>query len=109
MRYGRSSPSSVSSSKTALKAAPGRSAMIKYACVFLFGCGALQFDVGQELPEQTLQGSVLGGVLPSFVPDPIRLDIDVKAETQRRNTGPATKVQLKSMKLQVTAPGDGNF
>src|SRR4051812_18035348 len=74
-------------------------------------CGALGFDVDQDLPEQTIQGSPLGGLLPSFLPSPFTLSIDVKSETQKRSTGPATSASLKALRFEATphaSPG-GNF
>jgi hypothetical protein len=68
----------------------------------LAGCGIVQFDVSQALPEQTVAGNPLGGVLPSFVPNPLTLTVDLKAETQKRNTGPATAVYLKALSFSAT-------
>ncbi|MCS6913670.1 MAG: hypothetical protein RMK29_13530 [Myxococcales bacterium] len=65
-------------------------------------CGTLRFEVGQDLPEQRVPGSPVGGLLPSFVPSPIPLTIDLRAETERRNTGPARSVQLSSLVLHAT-------
>src|SRR5207302_1098515 len=72
---------------------PGRS-MIRtmramVALLMLTGCGSLSFDVDQDLPEQRIQGSPLGALLPSFLA-PFPLSIDVRSETQKRSTGPAT-------------------
>lgn len=68
----------------------------------LAGCGIVQFDVSQALPEQTVSGNPLGGVLPSFLPNPLTLNVDIKAETQKRNTGPATAVYLKTLTFSAT-------
>ena len=68
-------------------------------------CGAVGFDVQQALPEQRVSGNPLGGVLPSFVPTPFSLTIDVKAETEKRGTGPATGASLKSLTLSATPAG----
>lgn len=75
------------------------------------GCGVIQFDVEQLLPEQRVSGSPLGGVLPSFVPTPFKLNIDIKAESEKRGTGPASKAFLKELTLSVTPAGapKGNF
>jgi hypothetical protein len=72
------------------------------------GCGVVQFDVSQPLPEQTVQGSALGAVLPSLVANPLALTVDLKAETAKRNTGPASAVFLKGLTLSATR-GSGTF
>ena len=76
----------------------------------LTGCGALSFDVDQDLPEQRIQGSPLGALLPSFLA-PIPLSIDVRSETQKRSTGPATSANLKSLSFAATphAMPSGSF
>jgi hypothetical protein len=66
------------------------------------GCGAIAFDVEQAIQEQTIQGSPLGGLLPAFLPTPFRLSIDVKSETQKRSTGPATSAGLKAISFSTT-------
>ncbi|HEX8950988.1 MAG TPA: hypothetical protein VF945_04035, partial [Polyangia bacterium] len=53
------------------------------------GCGAISFDVSQAVPEQQVPGSPLGGLLPSFLPQPFPVTINVQQETQKRSTGPA--------------------
>ena len=75
------------------------------------GCGALAFDVESAVAEQTVAGSPLGGILPSFIPAPIPLMIDVRAETQKRGTGPATSANLKALSFSATpaAMPSGNF
>lgn len=72
-------------------------------------CGAISFTLDQDLSEQRIPGSLLGGLLPSFLPT-FPLTFDVKAETAKRNTGPASAVLLESFTLSTTntAPG-GNF
>lgn len=70
------------------------------------GCQQLlQFDVEQALPEQRVAGSALGGILPAFLPSPLKVTVDVKAETAARNTGPASRLFLKELTLRVT-PAD---
>jgi hypothetical protein len=75
------------------------------------GCGALAFDVEQPVAEQTIAGNPLGGILPSFIPAPFPLSIDVRAETQKRGTGPATSANLKALGFSATpkAMPSGNF
>jgi len=77
-------------------------AVIAVSLTTLAGCGAIQFDVEQALAEQTVQGSALGGLLPSLVPNPITLSVNVKAETEKRGTGPATAVYVKSLDFAAT-------
>jgi hypothetical protein len=77
----------------------------------LFSCGAVSFDVDQDLAQQTVPGSPLGGLLGSFVANPFKLNIDINSEVQKRGTGPAKSAQLKSLSLAITphsAPV-GNF
>jgi hypothetical protein len=66
------------------------------------GCGAISFDVSQSVPEQSVPGSPLGGLLPSFLPQPFPVTIDVKQETAKRSTGPATSANLKRVTFQIT-------
>jgi len=75
------------------------------------GCGAISFDVSQGVPEQQVPGSPLGGLLPSFLPQPFPITIDVQQETAKRSTGPARSANLKSVSFAITphdAPS-GNF
>lgn len=75
------------------------------------GCGALPFDVTQTVPEQQVPGSPLGGLLPSILPSPFAMNIDVQQETQKRDTGPARSANLKALVFTAT-PHDmprGNF
>ncbi len=75
------------------------------------GCGALSFDVSQGVPEQQVPGRPLGGLLPSFLPQPFPVTINVQQETQKRSTGPASSANLKQVEFQITphnAPS-GNF
>ena len=75
------------------------------------GCGLVSFDVTAVIPEQTVPGSPLGGILPSFLAAPVPLQVDLRQETQRRSTGPARTARLSSITLAAT-PHDspsGNF
>ncbi len=70
----------------------------------LCSCGAVSFDVEQDLQRQLIQGNPLGGILSSaFLPNPYSLNIDLKAEVAKRGTGPATKAFLKSLKFDIAA------
>ena len=75
------------------------------------GCGAIGFDVAQPIPQQTIQGNALGALLPSFLPTPFAITIDVKQAEQQHNTGPATSANLKSLTFQALphAMPSGNF
>lgn len=81
------------------------------AVAVVAGCGVIHFDVSQPVPEQTVQGSPLGGLLPSFLPQPFPVTIDVESETQKRDTGPARSANLKSIVFTATPHGmpSGNF
>jgi hypothetical protein len=77
----------------------------------LTACGAVHFDVDSDLDATTVNGSPLGGVLPSFLPNPVKLNVDLKAEVAKRGTGPAKAAFLKALTLSIT-PHDapqGNF
>lgn len=81
----------------------------------LFGlssCGHLaSFDVSEDISEQSVQGNPLGALLPSFLPQPFPITVDVKAETAKRDTGPASSVDLKSISFSITphTTPNGNF
>lgn len=80
-----------------------------FVSVALAGCGAIRFDVDEALPEQRIAGNALGGVLPSsLVANPFVLDVDVQAETAKRDTGPASAVLLKGLSFKSTQ-GSGTF
>jgi len=78
------------------------------AALAVAGCGTIAFDVSQSVPEETVQGSPLGGLLPSFLPQPFPFTIDVKSETQKRDTGPARSASLKSIQFQATPHGSAS-
>jgi hypothetical protein len=50
-------------------------------------------------------------VLPTVLPNPAKFTIDLKAEVQKRGTGPATKAVLKSLALSILTAEtpDANF
>lgn len=78
------------------------------------GCGAVGFDLSQDIPEQRVAGAPvnpLTGLLPGFLQAPVPITVDLKSETQKRATGPATHVYLTAARLAATphsSPG-GNF
>lgn len=78
------------------------------------GCGAIGFDVDQAIPEQRVVGnavSPIAGLLPGFLQAPVPINTDLRSETQKRNTGPATHAYLTSLTLSATPHGQaaGNF
>jgi hypothetical protein len=80
------------------------------AVLSLAGCGAIGFDVSQDIPQQTVQGSPLGALLPSSLLS-FPLTIDVKQAEAAHGTGPATSANLKSI-VFTALPHDmpmGNF
>jgi hypothetical protein len=79
------------------------------AVTLVTGCGIIPFDVDQDIPEQRVTGSPLGGVLPSFLSAPVPLMIDLKAETQKRDTGPAKSANLKALRFRATSSGNFDF
>lgn len=80
-------------------------------CVALSGCGAVGFNVEQQLPEQRIQRSAVGGLLPTLFPSPAKLTVDLRAEQEKRGTGPATQIFLRSLSFTTTPRGmpSGNF
>lgn len=86
-------------------------ALLISATVAAAGCGAISFDVSQGVPEQQVPGSPLGGLLPSFLPQPFPVTINVQQETEKRSTGPARSANLKQVELQITphASPSGSF
>jgi hypothetical protein len=86
-------------------------ALVLAMAVAAAGCGALAFDVSQDVPEQQVPGSPLGGLLPSFLPTPFPITINIEQETAKRSTGPARSANLKQVQFRITphdAPS-GNF
>lgn len=79
--------------------------MRRFALALLFccACGNVSFKVEQDLAKQTVQGSPLGGVLPSLLPNPYTLSIDIKAEVGKRGTGPARSAFLESLTLTIAS------
>lgn len=65
------------------------------------GCGVADFDVEQDLPEQHVAGSPLGGLLGPLFELPIQLDL--RSEIQAQETGPVDSVKLTSLILDITA------
>lgn len=62
----------------------------------------LSFRVVRAIPEQRVEGSLLGGLLGALVPVPIDLAVDLEAETRAHDTGPAQHVYLTELRLSIT-------
>jgi hypothetical protein len=75
----------------------------------LTGCGVFDFDYNQAVPEQKVQGSVLGQIFGTLVPNPFPLTINLAQETQAHGTGPVKAAGLKSLTFQTTNGTDFNF
>lgn len=71
------------------------------ALALLAACGGLGFDVDQDVPEQTIEGSPLPGPLAQLFPLPLEVDLSAKIKAQE--TGPIDRVTLRSLHLDVTA------
>ena len=83
-----------------------RSALL---ALLVSGCGIIPFDVDQDIPEQRIAGNPVGGLLPAFLSAPVPLTIDLKAETQKRDTGPAKSANLKELRFHATSSGNFDF
>ena len=68
----------------------------------LLGCGSLDFDVQQAIPEQRVPGSALGSLFGTLLPSPFALTIDLAQETKARGTGPVKAAGLKTLTFQIT-------
>ncbi len=81
------------------------------AALALTACGSSHFTIDRDLAAQTVQGDPLGGLLSALVPAPFTATVDLKAEEQAHDTGPASHVYLEALWLAIT-PHDnpqGNF
>jgi hypothetical protein len=89
---------------------PGQARTLIAAALLLLpaGCGKIGFDIDHKLPEQQVQGSPLGGILPLTVFE-FPLMIDLESQTKAQGTGPAHSASLKSLELAVTSPSGETF
>lgn len=71
-------------------------------------CGLVKFDLERPIPEQRVEGSPLGGLLPLGVFE-FPLNIDLQQETQAMKTGPASAAYLKVVSLKVLSPPTETF
>lgn len=69
------------------------------------GCGALDFDVSEGIPQQRLPGdpvaAAAGNLLASAFPSAFNFNIDLKAQQQAHDTGPIDSVHMKSLTLTI--------
>jgi hypothetical protein len=74
----------------------------------LSSCGLVSFDIEEPIPEQVVQGSPVGALLPlSLFQIPLR--IDVAAQTAAKGTGPASGAHLKAITLSIRNPAGATF
>jgi hypothetical protein len=78
------------------------------ALVALAGCGLVKFDLDQDIPAQTVQGSPLGALLPPSLFS-LPLTIDVETGAKSHGSGVATSAYLKSLTFTVTNPPGDTF
>jgi hypothetical protein len=71
------------------------------------GCGALDFDVSQPIPQERIPGdpvaAAAGSLLASAFPSAFNFNIDLKAQQSAHDTGPIDSVHLKSLALAIDA------
>jgi len=70
------------------------------------GCSIIDFDVDQQIPTQTVQGSGIPTQLATLFPLPLSLDLSSKIKAM--NTGPIKSVTLSSLELTITMPTDAS-
>ncbi len=71
------------------------------------GCGITNFEVEQEIDEQTIPGSALPDVLDQFFEFP--LELDIRSQIEAMETGPIDGVFLKSLTLTITGDADDDW
>ena len=76
------------------------------ALLALAACGATDFDVSQDVPEQRITGSPLPGILGQILPVPVAIDIQEQIEA--RETGPIDAIHLRSLTLSITITAEGD-
>lgn len=77
----------------------------------LAACGAIPYDVSEDLPEQMVQGSPLGGLLGGFFANNMPITIDVSEQLAKHDTSVIHSATLKSLRFDATptAMPSGNF
>ena len=78
------------------------------ASSLLFACGVIGFDVEEPIPEQVVEGSPIGALLPVSLFE-FPLQIDIESKTRAMDTGPAHSAQLKAITLTVLVPAGETF
>lgn len=76
---------------------------LPFALVFvvgLAGCGVTDFEVSQDIEEQTIPGSALPELLGQFFEFP--LELDIRGEIEAMETGPIDGVYLSGLSLTIT-------
>ena len=71
------------------------------------GCGAISFDISQDIPATTIFGDPNAPPLVAGSNAPLMLDI--QAQTNQRHTGPASAAYLKDLSFTITSPQGGTF
>ena len=71
------------------------------------GCGAISFDISQDIPPTTITGDPNSPPLVAGSNAPLMLDI--QAQTSERHTGPASAAYLKDLSFTITTPTNGTF
>ncbi|MEO6954746.1 MAG: hypothetical protein ABI321_23300 [Polyangia bacterium] len=77
----------------------------------LAACGAIPYDVSDDIPEQKVDGSPLGGLLGGFFADNMPITIDVSEQLAKHDTSIIHSANLKSLRFDATPKGmpSGNF
>jgi hypothetical protein len=77
------------------------------AALLMAGCGALDFDVSEPIPQQRIPGdpvaAMAGALLGNAFPTAFNFNIDLKAQQQAHDTGPIDSVHTKSLSLTIDA------
>lgn len=71
------------------------------------GCGAISFDVSQDIPATMIFGDP--NSMPVVAGSDAPLTLDIQAETDQRHTGPASAAYLKDLSFTITIPQGGGF
>lgn len=71
-------------------------------CLVASGCGVLDFDIEQPVPEQRIMSNLVGQLLGTLVPSPFPLNVNFEQETKARGTGPVKAAGLKSLIFEIT-------
>lgn len=73
------------------------------------GCSELlTFEVSELIGEQRVPGDPTGGVLTDLLGADVPIQLDLSAESAARNTGPISRVTLRSLSFSITATGQSD-